>query len=139
MEKNIWKQFKQEEQLKRDFCEQNKISKTYYRQKDNIIVDFSTIDNFVNTYPTKLTAKDIITIKDKIAISPHLIEKIYYNEIVTKIKKSLSPAVKKVFKLMLQEFSQKEIAQKLNITSRTVRHHVKIIREKTKKVLKRLS
>lgn len=128
---------KKEQTEHKEFCKTNKIPIRYYRQRNAIPFDPNTIDEFVKDYPSKLTARDLEQVRDKLTIDSKVLEELYYKELIRKIAQKLNPLSKKVFRFMTKEFNQNEIAKKLNVSVRTVRRHVKKVREIVRKVLKR--
>jgi RNA polymerase sigma factor (sigma-70 family) len=128
-----------EQKMHKEFCQQNKIPTRYYRDKNAISVDFTQIDEFVKKFPTKLTAKDLIKVREHFTVDSNTLEELYYKELLAKIKRKLPSKSKNIFLLMVKEFNQTQIAKRLKISSRTVRRHVKKIRGIVRKILQKLS
>ena len=121
------------------YCIENKIPARYYRQRNAILVDFTQIDEFVRDYPAKITSRDLDKIRTETSVDSNILEELYYRETIKKIIRKLPPESKKIFKLMVEEYNQTEIAKRLKITARTVRRHVQKIRKIVTKILNRVS
>ena len=115
--------------MRTEFCKENKIPQRYYRQRNTFIVDFKALEKYTLKFYQRTNQKDLANLKEKAFVSPKVLERLFYEELLQYINDNLTRRGNKVFKLLIYEgIKQKTIAKLLHITPRTVRRYVSKIK-----------